>query len=351
MEFLFRLEANPTVGRGHATRCFRLAQELISHGYHVVLLTTDLDLLFFKDWVELAQCSRNLEIKELKTKANPNSELSSIQQILTLGKFSWCIIDNYDYSIQHLQNLQYLTDRLGSKLMVFCDEEPWETPGDLVLNQNPTDTPGKFILNNKKIILYGQQFFLHSRWLEKLRQQKLAGSSQSITNQRQILVSLGGADLQNLGLKISIGIIERTGEQILVNYACTSDRAGFETAKQIAAKYAKRLNIYHHQNLDQMVGRCDVAICAGGVTALEMCSLGLFVNVLIIAENQRRGAMNLKKQRLALVYEDTDALIQTVSQQLNNDKWQKLLNGQEQNYEMDGPAKVVEVLMSFDDQI
>lgn len=119
---------------------------------------------------------------------------------------------------------------------------------------------------------------------------------------QRLLVSLGGSDPDNATGDV-LDALDRCelphGCRVLVVVGPRSPwRAALEN-RAAALRHPCEI-LFDVRDMAELMERCDLAIGAGGGTALERCALGLPSLIMILADNQRRGATALAELGAAL---------------------------------------------------
>jgi len=300
LRVLFRVEANADVGLGHSMRCLGLAQHLMDQGHSCHLVTTNSDDSLLKHWHEEATKTDNLtttryDNKNIKVGSDEDASLT----LLEAGIFSadWIVLDNYSFDFNFQTKLAN-----NNFYLLYLDDYLKEYIGaDLVLNQNCQ-------INSvaKKNYLTGADYFLANRKLYRLiKQRNPAGISKG-----DILVTFGGSDPDNLGLEVVQKLFFVIPENEHVHLAFSSNQYELLRSEEYAKSLNGRLIIHNRTSLVDIYPKIRFAICAGGVTTLELASLGIVSGILVLADNQEYGVSCLDNigaaKRCNSIYEATN---------------------------------------------
>lgn len=151
---------------------------------------------------------------------------------------------------------------------------------DIVVNQNPgAQYLTHYELHDNGQLLLGADYVMIRR---SLRTDEAVGGG-------GLLVTLGGADRDNTGLamlKLIVG-------DFPLRLICTADSEGLAAAQAYADDSDGRVLVQPAGNIDPLMLTADAAICAGGVTALELAYLGVPLVIMTTADNQETGAAAL----------------------------------------------------------
>jgi len=188
----------------------------------------------------------------------------------------WIVLDNYNFEHKFQEKLAS-----SDFYLLYLDDFLKEYKGaDLVLNQNCQINPLK--RNN---YIAGTDYFLAGRKLIRLIKQRNPAGLDS----GDILVTFGGSDPGNLGLEVAEKLLSIIPENKRVRLAFASNQAELERTKKYAASFDGRLVIHNRTLLVDIYPEIRFAICAGGVTTLELASLGIVPAILVLADNQAGG--------------------------------------------------------------
>jgi len=139
-----------------------------------------------------------------------------------------------------------------------------------------------------------------------LERRKAAGPVESI------LVSMGATDPDGNTLPVVEQLLEVAPD-------CRLDVVlgpGAASLEGLRALEVRAQSVRLHVNTDRMADLmrdADLAIGAAGMTSWERCCLGLPVIALVMADNQRTGAMNLEAVGAAVVVDQVDAIAPAVA--------------------------------------
>ena len=188
---------------GHSARSSRLAEEILSYGFDCELLTSETENIFLQPWLDLSKEHERLSIIKSSLRTGSTEDLWNIEAYIAKKRISWIILDSYAFSDEQVATLRKKVNKLDCKLMVFEDFGNYNKEADLILNQNPSPTSGQFISKHNSLVLEGLNYFLCPRWVQEIRRQREVHNSLPSASEKHILISMGGADVDNLGLKIS----------------------------------------------------------------------------------------------------------------------------------------------------
>ncbi|MDP6781724.1 MAG: glycosyltransferase, partial [Alphaproteobacteria bacterium] len=107
-----------------------------------------------------------------------------------------------------------------------------------------------------------------------------------------LLVTFGGYDEDNLALA---AMRELAGVEapFAATVICSADADGLAEAQTFAASHPDRFRVLPPGDIVPLMAVADLALCAGGTTALELASLGVPMVLVTVADNQESGAAAL----------------------------------------------------------
>jgi spore coat polysaccharide biosynthesis predicted glycosyltransferase SpsG len=163
---------------------------------------------------------------------------------------------------------------------------------------------------------------------EFLEQKKVVEKSKG--RPRNILVTLGGADPDNITLKIVRALLRMELEEVKLDIVLGPSNPNtevlereIEEARKSGLTSMEAMRLHRHGNMPELMARADVAISAGGSTCWELCFLGKPFIVIIATENQRDIALGLDQAGVARClgwhYEVTERQIHDHLESLIND--------------------------------
>ena len=295
---LLRADATSTVGMGHIMRCKALAQSWIKHGGST----------FF-----ISKCHSHQIVKRVESDGSTivpieNTYPNSNDLILTLGFIAkcktnnptanmWMVIDGYEFDALYQKEIQ----QTGVKVLVIDDYHHLpEYAFDILLNQNIgaetlgyNGSIGQECLLGTKYVLLRQEFLQY----EGFRNTRI----KSRENVQNILITLGGADKDNVSLDIIRYLREvnltHLNVKIIVGPANPNLSALKAELKDSLSGYEI---ISSSENMPELMNWADVAVSAAGSTCWELAYMGVPSAIIILADNQEIIAEGLEKAGAAV---------------------------------------------------
>lgn len=264
---LFRAEAGPGVGGGHAMRCLALAEALAARGWHAALLT-GADAWPVPRW-------RNAGFDVLPLAATPGS---SEDARVTAGYLAGMhadllVLDGYLFPPGHAAASR---SPAGEIVLRFDDLGTDTGTADIVLNGN-AGAQIRFAHDHASARrrLLGADYFLVRREVAAASAAPEAG---------RIALTLGAAAEPSLLIEIARGIAEGSAD---VSVDCVGP---FETTPGAMPEMPHRIRCMGPDGLVEALSRAALVVCGAGVTALEAASLGVPTMLVTVADNQVPGA-------------------------------------------------------------
>lgn len=290
MNVLFRVEANSSIGLGHSVRCCGLSNKLLEASHHCILVVIETEDILLSHWYELKEVyDKQLAIIHVEKSREVGSEYDAriTLNLIKENNIDWVVFDDYRFDEQYQK---YIKD--SDALTLYVDDLYGRYPyADLIVNQNCNEN------NNGKLTekyLYGTKYFLANKKLVNL----IINKTPANTSFFSILISFGASDVGELYIHV-IEALKSQGNisDVDIHIALTGNQK--ETFRKLNDEYSTDQNIIIHfgQPLVEIYPKISVAICAGGVTSLEMISLGIVPAVLVIADNQLSGVSCLDKMK------------------------------------------------------
>jgi UDP-2,4-diacetamido-2,4,6-trideoxy-beta-L-altropyranose hydrolase len=222
------------------------------------------------------------------------------------GNFDWLVVDNYGVERQWECSLQ----QEGRRIMVIDDLADRAHDCDLLLDQNlgrvAADYAGK--VPQACTLLIGPAFALIGPAFAQTRAQSLARRARGETG--HLLVSMGGADPSNVTGRVLAAlaggsIAERWRIDVVMGHSAPALAQVLRCASSMPCPVEVHVGI-GVDDMAALMARADLAIGAAGGTAWERCCLGLPSLLVVLAENQRAGAMALERTGAAVVVGEVD---------------------------------------------
>ncbi|WP_158272104.1 UDP-2,4-diacetamido-2,4,6-trideoxy-beta-L-altropyranose hydrolase [Marinicauda salina] len=272
---LFRCDARPDLGGGHVMRCLALADALERKGARI-----------------------GFSVNEGATRVAPALRRAghaiAVAPETRLAPAPWdgpsdlIVVDCYDIDAGIEQDFRRMTRRIA----VIDDLADRAHDCDLLLDQNYGKDAARYagLVPDHAALLLGPDYAL-------LRPEFAARRDESLARRRRpslerVLVSLGLTDVGGVTARIVDALLGADPE-IAVDAVIAAGAASRETLEE-RSRAEPRLSLHlDAADMAELMTRADLAVGAGGGTALERCALGLPSLVTVLADNQADLAASL----------------------------------------------------------
>lgn len=291
---LIRADAGVQTGTGHVMRCLALAQAWARRGGQPIFFLSD-------SFPAITQriLSEGFEVVYVPATAAAN-DIDCVLETGHRNSASWAILDGYTFSTQHQQHL------LDAGLQVLVIDDYGQTdryPASIILNHNVYASASRCadiykargtntrLLLGSQYALLRREFLAWAIWKRRIR-----------PDAARLLITLGGSDAANRSgdiLRALSSLLQENDIEVvlLVTGAAQSD----STLEDEAAKISKNIRLVHNtSDMPAWMAWADIAAAGAGVTASELCFMGLPALLLVLAKNQRPVANRLTELGAAL---------------------------------------------------
>ncbi|MBL6935716.1 MAG: UDP-2,4-diacetamido-2,4,6-trideoxy-beta-L-altropyranose hydrolase [Alphaproteobacteria bacterium] len=276
MNILFRADAGIDIGSGHLMRCLGLAQYLQDEGASCSILTTAVKEPVVARWRE-----EEIDIQEHQARrGSPEDAAATLAAAATSGA-QWIVADGYDFGL----DWQRAAKEGGVGLLCFDDLGGASFAADLVVNQNPGAQDLSYDMEGDGRVLAGPDYVMLRRDIRRLKRETSSGLP-------RLLVTFGGYDENNLALA-AMRELAGVDADFTATVICAADGRGLEETRAFAASHPDRFRVLPPGDIVSLMAAVDLALCAGGTTALELASLGVPMVLVTVADNQEPGAAAL----------------------------------------------------------
>jgi UDP-2,4-diacetamido-2,4,6-trideoxy-beta-L-altropyranose hydrolase len=289
MQVVFRVDASTQIGTGHVMRCLALAQAWQdTQGQPIFIMANPIPAL------EERLKSEGMKVVHLA--AEPGS-LADAQETAALAhqfEANWVVVDGYQFGSEYQQTIK----NSGLNLLFIDDYGHAEHYyADVVLNQNISAEeewyqhrePYTQLLLGTRYTLLRREFWQWQGWQRTVPPVA-----------KKVLVTLGGADPDNVTLKViqSLQIVEV--EELEAVVVVGGSNPHYENLKMAVQGSRYPIQLQRNvTNMPELMAWADVAISAGGSTCWELAFMGLPSILLVLAENQRLAVEKLDVMEVA----------------------------------------------------
>jgi UDP-2,4-diacetamido-2,4,6-trideoxy-beta-L-altropyranose hydrolase len=278
---IIRADATPEIGTGHVMRCLALAQAWQDKGGQVVFIShCESEALRQRltaegfDFVSLDKSHPDpfdwhftsgilAKLKSRGPKANP-----------------WLVVDGYHFDAAYQKSIK----AAGYKLLWIDDYGHAEHYyADLILNQNISAEPSCYVNRESYTqLLMGTSYALLRREFERWQgwQREIPAMA------RKVLVTLGGADPDNVTLKIIQALKQVDIPGLEARIVIGPANPHLELLQREIGVGSKLVLLINVTNMPELMAWADIAVSAGGSTSWELAFMGLPNVITYFAANQ-----------------------------------------------------------------
>lgn len=272
MRVLYRADAG-AAGAGHVMRGLGLAQALALQGATPELLTATPADPSVDAWR-----ADGLAVSAIAGLAGSEADLAASSAAARAADVF--VLDGYAFAPAWRAALQ-----AEVPLAVF-DDLGHGGPADLAINPNPGGEALRY--DGAREVAAGVAYAPLRRDVREARVRAAARSAAPATP--LAIVTFGGHDAENLAL---VALRALAGAPLRARAFCTGGDSALAEARAFAAHHPG-LEAVPKGDLPAALAEADLALCAGGVTPLEVCAIGACAVVVVLAENQAPGAEALR---------------------------------------------------------
>jgi UDP-2,4-diacetamido-2,4,6-trideoxy-beta-L-altropyranose hydrolase len=276
MKYLFfRVDSSYSIASGHLIRCQRLAKKF-SNEYEVIFITNKFKGNFnfiLKDFKKIY-----LDYKNEKFLTSKNDSEKIIKILKKFEGTKILFVDHYKLNYvwhkkirKHVNKLICINDYIRKN---YCDYLISET-------YYPNKVLQKCLKKNTKLFI-GPKYAL----IDNIKKKTL--------NRNGIFIFCGSVDKKNVTLKLSKILKKITNKKIFV----VIGKKNKNKNKILNIKKKNFFKIYKYINLSLYLGKCDVAIIAGGSVIWETLFNKMRTIVIPTAKNQNSNIKYLQKDKI-----------------------------------------------------
>lgn len=331
MNLLIRADTSTQIGTGHVMRCLALAQAWQdTQGQAIFVMANPIPAL------EERLKSEGMEVVHLTTE--PGSLADALETAALAHHFpaNWVVVDGYHFGAEYQKTIKD-----SGLCLLFIDDygHAEHYYADFVLNQNISAEeqwyqhrePYTQLLLGTRYALLRREFWQWQGWQRTIP--PIA---------KKILVTLGGADPDNVTLKViqALQLVEL--DELDAVIVVGGSNPHYETLEMAVQNSRFPIRLQRNvTNMPELMAWADVAISAGGSTCWELAFMGLPSILLILADNQRAIAQKLASLHQAInlgwhqdvesqnIADTLSALVQSTKQRTHMSKVsQQIVDGQ-----------------------
>ncbi len=277
MKLFIRVDASTQIGTGHVMRCLALAQAWQDAGGQVifVMATEAPDL-------KTRLKAEGMEVIHLAIQIGSAKDAEETAKLAHQFNANWVVVDGYHFDAKY----QEIIKESELKLLFIDDYgHAKEYHADIVLNQNIHACEGLYRNRQPHTkLLLGTNYSLLRRefWQWRGWQRSLPLIA------KKLLVTLGGADPDNVTLKVIQGLQQVEVEGLEAVVVVGASNPHYEQLRSASQESRFPIQLKRNvTNMPELMAWADVAITGAGSTSWELAFMGLPSICLILADNQR----------------------------------------------------------------
>jgi len=270
---VFRADAGPEIGLGHARRCLTLAGALRELGVESRFVFTGDGRA--RAWLEAS----DFEVVAVE----PARDLAGTLEHCRARRVPVIVVDTPSRAPGYLTALT----GAGLRVVVIDDLADHELPVDLVVNPSAGAATLPYLGGSRTRFLLGASYALLRPAFGQAGPRRIAGRT------RRVLVTVGGGDPDDLTSRL-VGWTARAlsaVEQDVIVGPFTARSA----ALQVAVEAAEGRVVLHEDPKDiaALMLSADLAVCGGGQTTYELAATGTPALAIRLADNQTLNLTSL----------------------------------------------------------
>ena len=292
---IIRADASRQIGIGHIMRCLAIAQAWQDNGGEVTFLS-----YCESDPLRHSIISEGFGFVSIERLISAQDDLEKLidllQDVQRSAGAPALVLDGYRFSPDYLKSIR----KSGFRLLVIDDYNHQQCyHADILLNQNLGAENYQYEHDSDTQLLLGSKYALLRREFLEPKEQKREIPRVA----RRILATLGGADPDNVMLKVvqalKLVYLEDLSVRIVAGPAFPNSKK-LEKEIQCNSNSAATFEIARNCNMCDLMIWADLAVSAGGSTCWELAFMGVPNVILIMAENQEEIGKSLHNQGAAI---------------------------------------------------
>lgn len=324
-----RADASSKIGTGHIMRCIALGQAWADAGRHkgeirdqgsevgtlkrsdcqsqAASLTPAPSVVFICAEIPGALADRleseGFELIRIDAEPGTPDDLTQTLNVVSLqsaienrqSKITnpWLVLDGYHFDLYYQRGLR----TAGCKLLLIDDYNHLpEYECDILLNQNIGAEELEYRINSGAKQLLGTKYVLLRREFRALEKKDPVFPSLG----KNVLVTLGGADPDNMTLKVIEALQQLDYLDLHVKIIVGSANPNLDSLQRAVDLSALDFQLLTNvEDMPSLMTWADLAVSAAGSTCWELCCAGVPFVTLVLAENQQGIAEGLRRRDVA----------------------------------------------------
>lgn len=269
---LFRFDASPLIGAGHAIRSCVIADALIEKGWICKVIATS-------------------ETYDFITSLERFSRIEPTEFYNAPLHCDLLVIDHYDLDKEYEKYFR----PFAKKIMVIDDLVNRKHACDILVDQTygrDADDYKELVPENSKIFAGSEYVLLRNGFIE-MRPQALA-KRRNTKEIKKVLISMGGSDSHNHTLK-ALDMLKEAGFIGEIVVVLGFNAPYYSEVENHLKALSNKSEIHIDANMPQLIYEADLAIGAAGSGIWERYCLGLPQVLMVVADNQKSNFISIEQ--------------------------------------------------------
>lgn len=308
MNIVFRVDSSLVMGSGHLMRCLTLAESFLSKGASVVFISRshegNLNTLIREKSFQLFELPIKASGKGAESYAKWlgatwDEDVEQVKLILAEVKPNVLFVDHYslDYKWENEVKNQCST------LVVIDDLADRKHECDVLIDQTygrPVEDYQQYV-PKQCLCLVGSDYAILRR--EFLEHREFSLERRKNFYLQNILIMFGGVDNDNFTGRVLQSLKHcNLSKKIQITVVMGANAPHIHKVKMTAKQLLFNVEVLSDvRNMASLMANSDLAIGAAGSSSWERCCLGVPSIAVVVAENQKKIAKNLKDENAVIL--------------------------------------------------
>ena len=268
---LFRFDGNAQIGLGHAMRCLAIADEARAMGEPCAILTAD---------HQLDELIRDHGYRHICLEGDwgrLEDELDALEEVIRKEAPQAVLIDSYQVTESYLGRLNEMT-----RVIYMDDVNAFTYPCSGLINYNiyAEDLDYRDRYPQEKLFLG----IRYAPMRPEFRDIEPKDTDKDVTD---VLITAGGSDVFNTAGSMTAAFKEDNRlKDLHYHIVAGAQNPHMEDLHALAARYPGVTIHTGVRKMSELMGQCDLAVSAGGVTLYELAACGVPTVCFAWADNQ-----------------------------------------------------------------
>lgn len=309
----FRVDASNDMGTGHVMRCLTLANALREKGFHCIFISREHHGHLMSFLREFGYPVVSLGFPDNNSQFSPDLpyadwlgtswivDAAQTCQVLQQYSIEWLIIDHYALD----DRWEQVVHPYCKNILVIDDLANRSHVCELLLDQNLGRLKQDYqaFVNTDAKLLIGLRYALIRPEFSQWRPYSLARRMDSRIN--KLLITMGGVDKNNFTGQVlkELSVCDHV-KDLEITVIMGHHAPWLQVVQQQTSQISNSIKVLTGvTNMAELMAKTDLVIGAAGGTAWERCTLGVPSFLLVLAENQKMGAIALHEKNAAILLE------------------------------------------------